>query len=159
LDESSFAVRTGAPAPLSILVAEDDEGSRESLAALLRASGYSVRAAADGAEALTLAGELAPDLVLTDICMPGISGVELCQHLRRAPGARPVAIFAVTALAKEMWTDFEEVGFDAIFGKPLDYDALALRLAQQAETVSALPAVPHGEASAACRAEVAQPMR
>src|SRR5689334_11750796 len=111
-EQSSAALPdpAGLPKLLCILVAEDDEGGREALAEFLRFHGYSAHAAADGAEALALACTLHPDLVVTDICMPRLSGVELCQRLRRSPSTRSVSIFAITSLAKEAWADFEEVG-------------------------------------------------
>ena len=74
----------------SILVAEDDPAIREGLAAALESDGHSVRAAADGDEALSLVAEARPDLLLLDVMMPKKNGWDVCAELRRRDPALPI---------------------------------------------------------------------
>ena len=77
-----------------ILVVDDDAGVRESLSALLTANGYRVEVASDGREGARRALATTPDLVLTDLAMPGGDGFELIEALRRR-GATPVIVLSV----------------------------------------------------------------
>src|SRR5262245_43734771 len=65
-----------------ILVVDDEANARTALAELLRDEGYAVETAADGFKALPKLDELAPDLVLTDLKMPGMDGIELMRKAR-----------------------------------------------------------------------------
>ena len=65
-----------------VLIVDDDEDVREHLALVLRASGYAVRTAADGAEALRTMEQGAASIVLSDYIMPNVDGIELCRALR-----------------------------------------------------------------------------
>ncbi|MBI5089656.1 MAG: response regulator transcription factor [Actinobacteria bacterium] len=83
LDEArSPRSRFGArPEPPLVLVVEDDEAQRSTLITTLTAHGYRVRGAATGVEALDLAEATRPDLVLLDLGLPDVPGIELCRHL------------------------------------------------------------------------------
>ena len=76
---------------MRILVADDDPAVRESLRRSLSFNGYEVTLASDGDEALAAAADPPPDLVLLDVNMPGIDGLEVCRRIRAAgsdvPGA------------------------------------------------------------------------
>jgi two-component system, OmpR family, response regulator MprA len=65
-----------------VLVVEDDPPVRRMLERSLTAEGFDVRAAADGGAALALAADSAPDLVVLDVTMPGLSGIDVCRRLR-----------------------------------------------------------------------------
>ncbi|MBI5832284.1 MAG: response regulator transcription factor [Armatimonadetes bacterium] len=65
-----------------VLVVEDDPAIQRSLIALLSAEGYSVVATADGAEGVQLATTEHPDIILLDVMLPGLSGLQVCQQLR-----------------------------------------------------------------------------
>jgi DNA-binding response OmpR family regulator len=65
-----------------VLIVEDDAPVRRMLERSLAAEGFEVRAAADGGAALALAEESAPDLVVLDVTMPGLSGIDVCRRLR-----------------------------------------------------------------------------
>ncbi|MCC7494858.1 MAG: response regulator transcription factor [Fimbriimonadaceae bacterium] len=65
-----------------IMVVEDDPAIQRSLAALLGAEGYEVVVTADGAEAVQLATAAAPQLILLDVVLPGLNGLQVCQQLR-----------------------------------------------------------------------------
>lgn len=73
-----------------IMVVEDDRTLREIISDVLSYEGYSVRAAANGREALRLVAEVQPDLVLTDLGLPGMSGAELSRQLHALHSGLPV---------------------------------------------------------------------
>ena len=73
-----------------ILIAEDEPAIRDGLAALLESEGYSVRAAADGDEALRLYRERRPDLLLLDVMMPRLNGYAVCTEIRRTDPDVPI---------------------------------------------------------------------
>ena len=120
---------------LRVLVVDDDEASREALAGLMRVSGHAIFTANDGAEALAVAARCQPHVVITDVCMPRMSGVELCQRLRAQPMTRPPVILALTALATETWLDPAPADFDEVYAKPVDFDALVARVGAYAKLI------------------------
>jgi CheY-like chemotaxis protein len=95
------------------------------LAIFLSLQGHIVRTASDGAEALTLASEFRPNVVCTDIVMPGMNGIELRHRLSEQPATSAIVVFATTALPLEERRRLQRVGFDRVFGKPLDLEALS----------------------------------
>ena len=82
---------------MNILIAEDDENSRLLLEAILISLGHTVLCAADGKHAWQLAQEGQPDLVITDILMPGMDGFELCRRIRRTDALKQVPIIVYSA--------------------------------------------------------------
>ena len=86
------------PRHATILVAEDHLDSRDALRALLEAFGYRVIEAVNGREAIQLALELRPDLILMDIMMPELDGFEATRELRRHGEMSSTPIIAVTAM-------------------------------------------------------------
>ena len=74
----------------SVLLVEDDEGIREMLRYNLAGAGYGVQEARDGATGLRLAQTRRPDLVLLDLMLPGMSGLEVCRALRRTSAKTPI---------------------------------------------------------------------
>jgi PAS domain S-box-containing protein len=78
--------------PKTILVAEDDPSSREYLVYLLEQSGYKVRSAEDGVEALDKVGLGIPDLIVSDILMPRMDGIQLLQKLRSQPSTANIPV-------------------------------------------------------------------
>src|SRR5438105_13830997 len=85
----------------TILLVEDDLDSRNALALLLELDGFKVITAPDGITALSLAEMHHPDLIITDICMPGMSGIELTRHIRTISKFKSLPIIAVTAAAEQ----------------------------------------------------------
>ena len=113
-----------------VLVVDDNRDSAESLAALLGVLGHDVHEAYDGRNALELAQRLAPDLVLLDIGMPGMSGHEVARRLRSDVGLRNTVLIALTGYgADDDRRASREAGFDAHLVKPIDFDALEQILA------------------------------
>ena len=81
--------------PTRVLIADDEHHIRHLVAAKLRSAGFEVAEARDGAEALELARELRPDVVVSDFQMPQMSGLEFCTALAgEQPGARVVMLTA-----------------------------------------------------------------
>jgi len=78
--------------PLRVLVVDDDQATRAFVAALLRAQGLQVEAAADGEAALRTAHRIPPDLVVSDLAMPGMNGLDLCRALKADPVLRSVPV-------------------------------------------------------------------
>ncbi len=108
-----------------ILIAEDNPASREFLVELLGAQGYEVTAVEDGEAALQKAREMAVDLIVLDIQMPGMDGYEVLRRLRADPNLAGQRIVACTAYA--MAGDEEKAltaGFDGYITKPIRAAAL-----------------------------------
>jgi two-component system cell cycle response regulator DivK len=83
-----------------VLVVDDDPGGREVFSAILRAGGYRVAQAHNGLQALEKALSEVPDVIVTDMALPGIDGFELCRRLREHPGTRDVPLVAITGYEK-----------------------------------------------------------
>lgn len=82
-----------------ILVVEDNQDVRELIMAILSEEGYVLHAAHDGTSALAIAREIKPKLILLDVMMPGISGLEVLQEIRRDKdkGVRDALVVMITA--------------------------------------------------------------
>jgi len=95
-------IRTEHPARDGVvLVVDDDDDIRELFSAILRRAGYQPRMANSGRQALEQAGELVPDLVISDVTMPGLSGLEVCRALKAEPRTAATAVLLVSALSGE----------------------------------------------------------
>jgi two-component system sensor histidine kinase/response regulator len=104
-----------------LLLAEDDPVSREVALILLRETGLTVDTAADGAEALAKARTMAYDLVLMDMQMPGMNGLEATRAIRALPGWESIPIVAMTANAfEDDRLDCEAAGMSDFVPKPVD---------------------------------------
>ncbi|UCG40739.1 MAG: response regulator, partial [Acidimicrobiia bacterium] len=74
----------------AILVVEDDKGVRESLSRALRYEGYEVEAAPDGIEAMQVLDKVAPDVIVLDVMMPVMDGLEVCRRIRARGNTTPI---------------------------------------------------------------------
>ena len=83
--------------PPRILVVDDNPANVEILQMRLEAQGYEIKTATDGEEALTAVREHKPDLILLDVMMPKLDGIEVCRRLRADPALPFVPIILVTA--------------------------------------------------------------
>lgn len=110
-----------------ILLAEDHADSRAALRTLFDAMGYRVVEATDGAQAIQRAAETPPDLILMDVMMPRVDGIEAMRAIRRDPRFADVPIIAVTAMegAREAVL---EAGCDEVVPKPVDIRRLLARV-------------------------------
>lgn len=107
----------GAP----ILIVEDHPANRTLLSFLLTAHGYEVRSAAHAAEALEMLETFAPRLILMDLQLPGMDGLELTRRLKADPRTRDICIVAVTAYAmKGDEQRVRDAGCDGYVTKPID---------------------------------------
>jgi DNA-binding response OmpR family regulator len=87
--------------PARLLVVEDDDDIRALYAATLHRAGYQPRLASSGQQALDQAGELVPDLVISDVSMPGLSGLDVCRALKAEPRTAQAAVLLVSALSSK----------------------------------------------------------
>ena len=115
--------------PPLILIADDNEANREILARRLEAHGYQLVMAADGEEALRATREQLPDLILLDIMMPKIDGLEVCRRLKADKNLPFIPIILVTARAdtKDIVAGLD-TGADEYLTKPVDQAALVARV-------------------------------
>jgi len=113
----------------SLLVVDDDPFIARLLEIELRAAGYDVRVASDGALALAAAQERCPDLVLADVMMPNMDGFELTRRLRQDPRTAAVSIIMLTArgLSADKLEGFA-IGADDYIVKPFDTPELLARI-------------------------------
>jgi len=107
-----------------LLVVEDDDELR-SMFGTIFAQHYRVTLAADGTEGLRLAREEQPDLIVSDVLMPGMSGTELCAAIKREFGTCHIPVILLTALSSpEQRITGLESGADDYVSKPFDMDVL-----------------------------------
>ena len=108
-----------------VLVVEDNARNMTLVRDVLRASGYRTLEATTGAQAVRLATEHRPALVLMDIRLPDMDGVEALRRLRLGAPTADIPVLAVTAQAMKGDRErFEAAGFDGYLSKPVDIDAL-----------------------------------
>jgi signal transduction histidine kinase/CheY-like chemotaxis protein len=114
------AVAPAAPRPARILVVDDNVDVADSLAALLKELGHDVRMAHAGPQALELAQDFRPEVVLLDIGLPGMDGYEVARRLRREPGPGGVLLVALSGYGQEEdRRRSREAGFDEHVVKPM----------------------------------------
>jgi CheY-like chemotaxis protein len=112
-----------------ILIAEDDPLNRVLLATFLEEAGYRVGVAANGMQALKLIREGMPDLVITDVNMPEMNGLELCRRLRSHHKLARIPIIMLSGLTEppEILAGYAE-GADDYVGKPIDFAVLGAKI-------------------------------
>ena len=124
---STVAEQGQQPAPAddaaTILVCDDDPSLRELVRAVLGPS-YRFVEAADGIEALTLARELRPDLIVLDVMLPALSGIEVLEALRQDDELRSLRVIVITAWSHAE-VDAHVAGADRFVSKPFDPDDLS----------------------------------
>ncbi|WP_237213768.1 ATP-binding protein [Falsiroseomonas oryziterrae] len=127
---------------LRVLVADDVAANRMVARAMLVAAGHRVDAASDGAEALAAAGQADYDVILMDVQMPGMDGLDATRHIRALPGRRGrVPVLAVTASAlPEQIAACQAAGMDGHLSKPIDREALLAAITRLAAGQGAPPA-------------------
>ena len=110
---------------LRVLLVDDDRGVAQSLVRLVRSLGHDVRVAFSGEEALQVAGEFQPQIVLMDVSLPDLSGYDTARTLRSRPWAEGISLIAMTGWAREADRHRAlEAGFDRHVTKPVDADVL-----------------------------------
>lgn len=126
---------------MRVLVVDDDPTIAEVVATYLARAGIDVEQAADGVTALAVAGRVRPDLVVLDLMLPGLSGLEVCRRLRQARPDLPVIM--LTALGEESDRILGlETGADDYLVKPFSPRELVLRVQSVLRRTGDLPAGP-----------------
>ncbi len=122
-----------------ILIVEDNELNLKLFCDLLRAHGFEVEPVRDGREALERAREFGPELVIMDIQMPHISGLELIEQMKQEEALAPVPVLAVTAYAAKGDEErIHDAGAEGYVSKPIS-------LMKFVEAVRALLPSPEGQ--------------
>ena len=104
-----------------ILIVEDNEKNMKLVRDVLQAKGYTTIEAVTGEEGVRLATERKPDLILMDIQLPGINGIDALRLLRANPDTAAIPAIAVTAsVMQQDRKHITEAGFDGYLGKPLN---------------------------------------
>jgi class 3 adenylate cyclase len=111
-----------------ILVVDDQRTNAEMVSGLLRNLGYEVEFALDGAEALELVRDKGPDLVISDIRMPGVDGYELCRRLRSNAATALLPVILVTGAEQAERVKGVEAGADDFLAKPVNWAELFARV-------------------------------
>jgi CheY-like chemotaxis protein len=127
--KSAESVPTVSPSdaaePLKILIADDNADAAITLATYLRLSGHRPVVAFDGSEALQLAANELPDVMLVDLTMPTLNGFDVARNVRAQPWGGAVRLIAVSGwFSPEDIDRISHVGFDAHVSKPIDMDEL-----------------------------------
>jgi two-component system cell cycle response regulator DivK len=103
-----------------VLIVEDNEKNMKLARDVLQVKGYATLEAVTGEEGVRLAKEQRPDLVLMDIQLPGISGIEALRQLRADAATAKVPVVALTAsVTPTDRSQINQAGFDAFLGKPI----------------------------------------
>jgi two-component system, cell cycle response regulator DivK len=111
-------------APL-VLIVEDDPETRQLYVTVFESEGFRTDEAHNGLQALEKANAIAPDLILTDIAVPGIDGIELCRRLRSDKRTEAIPLLAVTGYDDRRYPDrVLQAGANRVLLKPLDPETL-----------------------------------
>ena len=82
-----------------VLLVDDEPLFLSMFATILERAGYTVQEASDGSQALRLISESAPDLIISDLMMPGLDGIELCEEIRANPQMKSIPFVLLTAIS------------------------------------------------------------
>lgn len=114
----------------TILIVEDYVDTRTMMRFILQSYGYDVVEATNGKEAVEVARELHPNLILMDMSMPIMDGLEATRLIRKLDGFSKIPIIAVTAYSSSYYRQALEAGCDDLINKPLDFTNLEPLLEQ-----------------------------
>jgi DNA-binding response OmpR family regulator len=110
-----------------VLVVDDEFEIRDLLSEVLKQEGYEVLLASAGEEAIELAKRETPHVILLDVRMPGIDGIEVCKRLKTEPKTQYIPIIMITGYDENKIAAIE-VGADDFVNKPIDLVELAVRV-------------------------------
>jgi putative two-component system response regulator len=114
--------------PGKILIVDDESAARIVLATLLRKEGFEVDEVRDGTTALVHCASFRPDLVLLDVLMPDVSGLEVCRRIKATPETRLTPVVLITGLSDtEDRIEGINAGADDFLSKPIDFNELLAR--------------------------------
>jgi len=113
----------------TVLVVDDEDSGSQTLEAILEGEGYNIEMAENGMQALEKARAILPDVILLDVMMPGMTGFEVCKHVRNDPLLAEIPIIVLTALDdRESLLTALKAGADDFISKPFDRFELRARL-------------------------------
>ncbi|MGA5127391.1 response regulator transcription factor [Streptomyces pseudogriseolus] len=127
--------------PHTVLLAEDDRAIRNALERALTLEGYRVTAVADGVEALAQAHRSRPDVLVLDVMMPGIDGLQVCRVLRAEGDRTPVLILTALVETADRIAGLD-AGADDYVVKPFDVDEVFARLRALLRRAAPAPSEP-----------------
>ncbi|MER7929586.1 response regulator transcription factor [Streptomyces sp. NPDC096057] len=125
--------------PQTVLLAEDDRAIRHALERALTLEGYQVTAVADGVEALAQAHRTPPDILLLDVMMPGIDGLQVCRVLRAEGDRTPILMLTALVETADRIAGLD-AGADDYVVKPFDVEEVFARLRALLRRTSPVPA-------------------
>lgn len=112
-----------------VLVADDDHGCRTLLSMEIRQLGHEVALAEDGQQAVELAADRTPDLIILDVMMPRLDGFSACRQIRSLAGCEAVPVLALTSLDDSFGVqEAQAAGFDALMFKPWKVQVLQAKV-------------------------------
>jgi DNA-binding response OmpR family regulator len=112
------------PTPSKLLIVEDSLDTRELLHFYFTRAGYTVSTAGDGQEGLYMAKAEKPDLIITDVNMPNMDGIEMVKAIRSDEEIAHLPILIFSAVSSSTDEELAEAGANRIFHKPFDIDEL-----------------------------------
>lgn len=123
----------------TVLIVEDEPAQREILSYNLSAAGFQVLTAADGEEGLLLVEEQAPDIIVLDWMLPGVSGIEICRRLKTRSSSKAIPVIMLSARSEEVdRVRGLETGADDYVVKPYSVKELIARVRGQLRRVRPL---------------------
>jgi DNA-binding response OmpR family regulator len=125
----------------SILVVEDEAPIADFIATELRFEGYEVTVAHDGMQGLTIARQLVPDLIILDVQLPGLDGINLCKRLRQSSDVPILMLTARTDIRDKV--EGLDAGANDYLPKPFNLDELLARVRAQLRSRKPLPKTQH----------------
>jgi CheY-like chemotaxis protein len=114
--------------PGKILVVDDSDDTREMMAKLLELESFTVVTAEDGSAGLDTADAERPDLIITDVNMPVMNGIEMIRRLREQDGFASVPIMAITAYGNGVAKEALDAGANRATTKPIQFNALVVEI-------------------------------
>ena len=113
------------PIPYSIILIEDEGSMGQVTQLLLESCGYEVTVANDGAQGLRLVRALTPNLIICDVNMPGMGGLEVLQNLRQSDATKHIpVIFLSGYISEEQTADARKLRVSAFLGKPCSFEEM-----------------------------------
>jgi CheY-like chemotaxis protein len=106
----------------TLLLVEDSKVQRLATGRILQKAGYTVQHAADGEEALRMARESGPDVVLLDMMLPKLGGLQVLQELKAGAATARIPVIALTGLSEANEAKLRDAGVDGFFGKTKLFD-------------------------------------
>ena len=150
LDKSTGNADEVSPQSFLVLVVDDSIDNLTVLSLNLQLNGYRVATASNGEEALKIAPLIRPDLIIMDLAMPGIDGLESTRRIREDDTLRDVPVIALTAFSTGGFQRAAyDTGFDGYLTKPVDFERLydlirrLIALAQSNSQQSASKVIPN----------------